>query len=515
MANYIISIDNSLSDSGAQACITDAGGTVSSALAITNTYRVDCTAEQLAAMASVTASSLDDASIDVALQTYDRVHLDDLVNTNYEMAGSSGTSITPYSPVYRGLGVTCYLIDTGINIGHVEFASASISNLYSAFSDDDDIADFEDSAGHGTAIGSAIVGANVGVSTQTSLKNVKLFNGNSGTATVGAIISAFNAVASDHAGSVSEVKVVCTPWTVTQNDLIDDIVRSMNSNNLVMITAAGNDGVAISGKSPAGVTEIITVGGYNNIWNVSAFTNTPGTATGLTNFGAPLDVFGWSDGATLADHANLSGYAAFTGTSVATGIAAGVAVQYIQKYVGVNSSGIKEAILAEGHLKGINQLQFSGTTYDTAYHAMLTTWNVAEASLSVAQSGRLGNIQNGLTSTFDIGLDSSATDVEVLDFAPLPPFMAFDTSTGILTVTATGLSADITPGVFVFAIKGTVGTELLVEEFSVGIWETDESEVDGDTASSFYYDVDNAEYDEIVNYQVAPFPSNQGSQEKP
>lgn len=510
MANYIISIDNSLSDSGAQACITDAGGTVSSALAIKNTYKVDCTAEQLAAMASVSASSLDDASIDVALQTYDTVHLDDLVNSNYEMAGASGTEITPYSPEYRGLGVTCYLIDTGINIGHVEFASASISNLHSAFTEDDDIADFEDVAGHGTAIASVIVGANIGVSTQTSLKNVKLFNANSGSATVGAIINAFNAVATDHAdNNVDAVKVVCTPWTVSQNDLIDDIVKSMNSSNLVMITAAGNDGVDISTKSPAGVREIITVGGYNNIWNVQAFNNTPGTATGLTNFGAPLDIFGWSDGATLADASDLSGYAAFTGTSVATGIAAGVAVQYIQKLVGVDSAGIKEAILAEGHMKGIDQLQFTGTDYDTAYHAMLTTWNIADASLSTSQSGRLGNVENGTTTTFDIGLDSSATDVEVLDFAPLPPFMAFDTSTGILTVTATGLAEDIIPGVFVFAVKGIISEELLVEEFSIGVYVTDESEVDGDTASSFYYDVDNSEYDEIVNYQVAPSPSQQ------
>ena len=164
--------------------------------------------------------------------------------------------------------------------------------------------------------------------------------------------------------------------------------------------------------------------------------------------------------------------------------------------------------MAEGHLKGVSQLQFSGNDYDTAYHAMLTTWNIADASLSTAQSGRLGNIQNGETATFDIGLNSSATSVEILDFAPLPPFMAFDTATGILTVTATGLSADITPGVFVFAVKGTIDEELLVEEFSIGVYETEESEVDGDTASSFYYDVDNAEYDEIVNYQVAPFPAS-------
>ena len=510
MANYIISIDNSLSISDAQACITDAGGTISSSLSITNTYNAVCTAEQLAAMASVSASSLDDASIDVALQTFDTVHLDDLVNTNYEMSGSAGTTLTPYNPTYKGLGTICYLVDTGINIGHTEFASASITNLHSAFSEDAAIADFDDVAGHGTAIASAIVGANVGVSVQASLMNVKLFNSNAGTSSVGAIVTALNAISLHHTDNTpTAVKVVCTPWTVTQNNLIDDVIQSMNNANLVIVTAAGNDGVAISEKSPAGVSEIITVGGYNNVWNVASFTNTPGTATGLVNYGAALDIFGWSQEATLADFANSTAYANFTGTSVATGLAAGVITQYIQKYPGHTVAEIKEALLAEGHTKGADQLVFPSANYDTAYHAMLTTWNVNEVQLSSIESGRLGNVQDGTTVTYDIGLTTGVTGVGVLDFAPLPPFMAFDATTGIVTVTATGLADDIKPGVFVFAIKGAMGDNILVEEFSIGVYVTDESEVTSDTASSYYYDTDNAEFDEIVNYQVAPTPSSE------
>ena len=60
-----------------------------------------------------------------------------------------------------------------------------------------------------------------------------------------------------------------------------------------------------------------------------------------------------------------------------------------------------------------------------------------------------------------------------------------------------------------FAIRGGVtdasGTSsLVVEEFSIGLYATNESELDIDnTPSSFYYDTDDASYDEVVNYTTA------------
>ena len=62
-----------------------------------------------------------------------------------------------------------------------------------------------------------------------------------------------------------------------------------------------------------------------------------------------------------------------------------------------------------------------------------------------------------------------------------------------------------------FAIRGSVpgtGTDTtaatMVEEFSVGLYTTNVSELDIDqNPSTFYYDTDDTSYDEVVNYESA------------
>jgi hypothetical protein len=58
------------------------------------------------------------------------------------------------------------------------------------------------------------------------------------------------------------------------------------------------------------------------------------------------------------------------------------------------------------------------------------------------------------------------------------------------------------PGVYTFAIKGRVNNNIVVEEYSIGIYNTSESELE--STSQFYYDADLDEYDLVVSYQVSP-----------
>ena len=52
-------------------------------------------------------------------------------------------------------------------------------------------------------------------------------------------------------------------------------------------------------------------------------------------------------------------------------------------------------------------------------------------------------------------------------------------------------------------MRGEVGGNTLVEEYSVGVYDSNVSELD--TASSYYYDTDNADYDpvETTTYEGA------------
>ena len=64
-------------------------------------------------------------------------------------------------------------------------------------------------------------------------------NALSGNVTIGQIVDGLNAVMADHqANTPTNPKVVCCPWTVPQNSLLDDVFESMNASNLVIVAAA-------------------------------------------------------------------------------------------------------------------------------------------------------------------------------------------------------------------------------------------------------------------------------------
>ena len=514
MASYIISISNSLDDTAAQSRITSAGGVVTSSLSITNTYNVDCTAEQLAAMSDVVASSLNDDSIAVAMTagaTFNGLHHETLLYRRREVQNGESNVIN-YR--YDGSGVDVYLLDTGVNASHVEFGNpSSLYNLHSAYDN------FDDNAGHGTAMASLLIGTGLGVSPQCTLHNVKIFDALSGNVTIGQIVDGLNAVMADHqANTPTNPKVVCCPWTVPQNDLLDDVFDSLNASNLVIVAAAGNDGVAINTKSPAGIEKIITVGAFNDQYTVASFTNTPGTGSGLVNYGNSLDIFALGVNVDVADSANVSNYVTYSGTSISCATTAGVVAQTIQKDSSLDSSEVKEALLAEGHSYGQSVITFpSGGNYSSSFSAITLAEKATDPILATEQSGRLVNVQHGSNVTVDIGLNNTAANVEILDFAPLSPWMGFDAATGIVSINGgdATCAANLAPGVYTFALKGELGGDVYVEEYSVGLYTTDVSEVTGEdsNASQYYYDTDSAEYDEIINYS-ASFPS-QGFNEKP
>ena len=159
----------------------------------------------------------------------------------------------------------------------------------------------------------------------------------------------------------------------------------------------------------------------------------------------------------------------------------------------------------------------SGGNYTSSYGAITLAEKATDPILATEQSGRLVNVQHGSNITVDIGINSSAANVAVLDFAPLSPWMAFNAATGIVSINGgdATCTANLAPGIYTFAIKGDIDGDVLVEEYSVGLYTTNVSEVTGEesNASQYYYDTDSAEYDEIIDYS-ASFPQ-QGFNEKP
>jgi hypothetical protein len=510
MAKYIISLDASVHQdtASAEAAIAATGATVTKAFSFALTFEIEATAEQKDAIVGLTAYTNGETVLPYTLQVVNNNHLRmTLVDHN-----ETNELVIPetYNPLNRGAGQHVYLVDTGIKTTHEQFSEATINNLYSNYG-----TDFADTAGHGTMVGSLIVGKDLGPAKDATLHNVKLFNSGSDTITVAEILSALDAVLTHHlANSPSQTKVACMPWVASRNAFIDSKILELNSAGVVVVAAAGNNSDNVSNYSPAGVREIITVGAHDSNWIVSAFTNMPWDGTdavlSYNNYGAEIDIFAPGAGVQVAGLVSDNEYIDnAAGTSLATGITAGVVAQYIARYPGYSSAKIKDVLVQEGHLFGHSLLSFASVTnvdYSTVNKSVLTFDTSAEAMLTTVPSGRIASVQHGQTATVDLGLNGSATDVAVLDFAPLPPWVTFDSATGVVSINTASLDVSMVPGAFVFAIKGKIGGITKVEEYSIAVYATSEDEISGST--QYYYDSESGAYDPVVTFQVAPYTGN-------
>lgn len=507
MANYLISLDSgTYSDSSsAEAAITGSGASITTTYPFALTYLIDASAEQLSSIAGVSESADADDEAAVTLLA-DNAHLDFLADH---------TGGTDANPAYTGNGKHVYLVDSGVGSTHSEFSGATLNNLWSAFTGSPDIAEYDDELGHGTAVASLIVGQTTGSAPGATLHNCKLFTIDQTTLTLGNIMDALSAILTHHnANTPSNAKVVCLPWIIASNTFVDNKIIEMDNNNLLIVCAAGNNGEDVNNYSPAGVDRVLTVGSFDRDLNVTTFTNTPwigGASTGFINYGAELDCFALGVDVYVADRGDDNGFLSMTGTSLSAGITAGAAANWLEKHPTYTSNQIKDLILSEGHVEGSANLVFdesnSGIDYSSVWKAIVTVEQAGATSLTTRNSGRILNVQSGSTSNVDLGLNSGASNVSVIDFAPVPSWINVNTSSGVVTVNASGLDSNIVPGIFVFAMKGEVGGDVLIEEFNVGVYSSDVSELEADDTTSYYYDDSDDSYDPITNvgFQAATF----------
>jgi hypothetical protein len=214
-----------------------------------------------------------------------------------------------------------YLIDSGVNWNHAEFASTDHADFWKAPA----FANFDDEVGHGTAIASAIFGTNVGIA-----KNVKVLSCKIATATgycsfldVGNLIDLIIAETVTRPGVT---RIVNASWAVDENVWLESKFRQLINAGVTVICAAGNSGVDVDTITPAGMPEVLTVGATDRYDIPSGFNNIAPTDSGLTtNYGQRLDVFAPGDMVALADKAG--GYMISSGTSIAAGYVSGAAGQ--------------------------------------------------------------------------------------------------------------------------------------------------------------------------------------------
>ncbi len=213
-------------------------------------------------------------------------------------------------PDSAGQGVTAYVIDTGVRITHSDFGGRA-SYGYDAI-DNDNTA--QDGHGHGTHVAGTVAGGAYGVAKQAKVVGVRVLD-NSGSGTTAQVVAGIDWVARNAA----KPAVANMSLGGGADSALDAAVRNAIASGVTFVVAAGNESTNASTKSPARVTEAITVG---------ATTSSDARAS-YSNYGSVLDLFAPGSSITSAWNSGDSATNTISGTSMASPHVAGAAALHL------------------------------------------------------------------------------------------------------------------------------------------------------------------------------------------
>ncbi|TPX20431.1 Basic amino-acid permease [Coccidioides immitis] len=187
-----------------------------------------------------------------------------------------------------GEGVWAYVLDTGVNVNHVEFEGRAILGRNSIPN-----RPHEDTFGHGTYVGVIIAGKTYGVAKKATVVSAKAFDG--GSSSYRYILDSYEWIVKNITDSDRKSKsVINLSISGAKYQPFDDAIENAFQAGITTVVASGNDGRDASQNTPASSPNAITVGALR--WE--------NTRPGFSNYGKVVDLFapgelirsGWTGG---------------------------------------------------------------------------------------------------------------------------------------------------------------------------------------------------------------------------
>ncbi|KAJ1926688.1 proteinase B [Tieghemiomyces parasiticus] len=213
-----------------------------------------------------------------------------------------------------GEGVTVYVVDTGVNINHVDLEGRARWGKTIPRNDED-----EDGNGHGSHVAGTIAGKTYGVAKKAQIVAVKVL-GSNGSGTMSDVVKGVEFTAIDHKSrnpkgtSIANMSLGGGP-----SRTLDMAVNAAVNHNVFFAVAAGNENADACGSSPASAEAALTVGA-STIYDGRAY---------FSNFGKCVDVYApglnirsiWKGSKTATN--------TISGTSMASPHVAGLAAYFL------------------------------------------------------------------------------------------------------------------------------------------------------------------------------------------
>ncbi len=182
-----------------------------------------------------------------------------------------------YSYSTTGTGVDAYIVDTGINTTHADFAGRIPRGISIDLLDGHGTS-YEDCNGHGTHVAGIVGGATYGVAKDVSLIPVRVLDC-WGSGSDASVIAGLDWIITDHANgrpAVANLSLGGSP-----DPVLDDAINAVIADGVTVVVAAGNDGAPACDYSPSRVPGAITV----------AASTINDQAASFTNHGSCVDLF--------------------------------------------------------------------------------------------------------------------------------------------------------------------------------------------------------------------------------
>jgi subtilisin family serine protease len=325
-----------------------------------------------------------------------------------------------YSYQATGLGVTAYVIDTGILASQADL-SGRVRSGYDAIKDGNGTKDCD---GHGTHVSGTIGGEQYGVAKDVSLVAVRVLNCQGSGMDTG-IVTALDWVINDHAAGTPAVGNMSLGGSTSP--ALDKAVQSAIDDGITMAVAAGNSSADACGGSPARVGAALTVGATDSSDNRASF----------SNFGNCLDLF--APGVSIkSDYiGSNSATATLSGTSMASPHVAGAAAVLLSEQPTLSPAEVGDA-LRNGATSGLvngpgsgspNRLLFSDpgvvvnptSTVPSAATNVRATAGSRSAAVTWTQgsdggsplTGQTVNVYKGKNFAFSVNVSASATGATI------------------------------------------------------------------------------------------------------